>query len=101
MQVFRKESVKMASCIYEGRVRHRRFMPVVNVFSYRLYLMFLDLRELPKLFEGRRFWSFGKVNLAYFRRRDHLGDPHVPLDRAVREVCDILNQEWESHRDAR
>jgi DUF1365 family protein len=78
--------VSTASCIYEGYVRHRRFLPVVNRFRYRLFLMYLDLAELPTLFQGRWLWSADRVNLAYFRRRDHLGDPQVPLDRAVRDL---------------
>ena len=76
------------SCIYEGHVRHRRFQPVVNQFRYRIFLMYLDLDELPTLFTNRLFWSADRVNLAYFRRRDHLGDPHVPLDRAVRDLVE-------------
>ena len=48
--------------------------------------MYLDLAELPTVFQGRWLWSADTVNLAYFRRRDHLGDPHVSLDRAVRDL---------------
>ena len=36
-----------ASAVYEGTVRHRRFEPVEHEFSYRLFLMYLDLDELP------------------------------------------------------
>jgi uncharacterized protein len=78
--------VSLASCIYEGYVRHRRFLPVGNQFRYGVFLMYLDLAELPTLFHGRWLWSADRVNLAYFRRRDHLGDPTVPLDRAVRDL---------------
>jgi DUF1365 family protein len=80
--------VSTQSCIYEGHVRHHRFQPVVNQFRYRVFLMYLDLGEVPTLFQGRRFWSSDRVNLAYFRRRDHLGDPRVPLDRAVRDLVE-------------
>jgi uncharacterized protein len=80
--------VSPASCIYEGYVRHRRFEPVSNQFRYRVFLMYLDLGELPTLFEGRRWWSAHRVNLAYFRRRDHLGDPGTPLDTAVRDLVE-------------
>ena len=78
----------MNSLIYEGTIRHRRFTPVENSFQYRLFLMYLDLDELPGLFKPYRFWSSDKVNLAYFRRRDHLGDPDIPLDRAVRDLVE-------------
>ena len=78
----------MKSCIYYGRVRHRRLTPVVNVFQYRLYLMYLDLAELPNVFDIHPLWSAEHVNLAYFRRKDHLGQPHIPLDRAVRDLVE-------------
>lgn len=78
----------MHSCIYEGTVRHRRFRPVSNAFRYRLFLMFLDLYELPELFKGRLAWSGDRFNLAYFRRADHLGDPQIPLDQAVRSLVE-------------
>lgn len=78
----------MHSCIYEGWVRHRRFSPIKNVFRYRLFMMYLDLAELPSLFQRRWLWSCEGVNVAYFRRRDHLGDPRIPLDRAVRNLVE-------------
>jgi DUF1365 family protein len=74
------------SAIYEGFVRHRRFHPVENTFRYRLFMMYLDLDELPALFSGHPLWSAKHFNLACFRRRDHLGDPSMPLARAVRDL---------------
>ena len=76
------------SGIYEGTVRHRRFNPVLNGFQYRLFMMYLDLEELPTLIRDRWLWSVNKVNLAFFRRRDHLGDPRLPLDRSVRDLVE-------------
>jgi hypothetical protein len=76
----------MKSCIYEGKVRHRRMTPVANAFQYRIYLLYLDLEELPRVFDAHPLWSAERVNLAYFRRRDHLGPVEVPLDRAVRDL---------------
>lgn len=76
----------MHSRIYEGTVRHRRFSPVPNMFQYRLFFMYLDLEELPTLFDSYPFWSFQQPNIAYFRRRDHFGDPKKPIDQAVRHL---------------
>ena len=76
----------LASCLYEGTVRHRRFAPVPHGFSYRIFLAYLDLSELQRVFEGRWLWSVGRRNVASFRREDHLGDPTVPLDEAVRDL---------------
>ena len=80
--------MNLKSCIYEGHVRHRRFRPVENSFRYRIFFMFLDLEELPGLFHRNIFWSHDRVNLAYLRRRDHLGDPRVPLQQAVRDLVE-------------
>jgi DUF1365 family protein len=60
---------------------------VENVFRYRIFMMYLDLAELPTLFEGYPFWSSDAPNLAFFRRKDHLGDPKVPLGESVRDLA--------------
>jgi uncharacterized protein len=86
MQALWEGPLIMHSAIYEGMVRHRRFSPVKNAFHYRLFLMYVDLSELPALFENRWFWSGREANLAYLRRRDHLGNPLIPLDRAARDL---------------
>jgi DUF1365 family protein len=78
----------MHSCIYRGSVRHRRFHPTPHAFSYSLFMMYLDLEELPSLFAGRWLWSSDHVALAQFRRTDHVGDPHVPLDATIRTLVE-------------
>lgn len=74
------------SCLYEGTIRHRRFRPVENSFQYRLFLVYLDLAELDTVFAGRLLWGTRRGSVAAFCREDHLGDPAVPLDRAVRDL---------------
>jgi hypothetical protein len=76
----------MHSAIYEGTIRHRRFAPVSNEFTYKLFMMYLDLAELSDVFRGRLLWSTDRFNLAYLRRRDHLGDPAASIDDAVRSL---------------
>ena len=75
----------LKSCLYTGWIGHRRFGPKRNDFRYRIFLSYLDLAELPELFDRRWFWSARRPNLAWFRRADFLGDPAVPLDVAVRD----------------
>jgi len=75
----------MNSAIYRGSIRHRRFTPVVNAFQYRIFFMFLDLAEMSRALAIHPLWSVDRVNLAYFRRRDHFGDVKIPLDRAIRD----------------
>ncbi|NIK63003.1 hypothetical protein FHR48_000499 [Xanthomonas arboricola] len=74
----------LRSAVYTGWVRHRRFVPRPLDFRYRLFLMYLDLSELDRVFAHRWLWSVGRANLAQFRRSDYLGDPQISLDEAVR-----------------
>lgn len=78
----------MESGLYEGRVWHRRSRPVAHAFSMPLHLLYLDLAELDRVFAGRWLWSATRPAFARFRREDHLGDPRVPLDRAVRDLVE-------------
>jgi len=50
--------------------------------------MYLDLDELPTLFEGRWFWSTRRAAIARFRREHHLGDPTRPLAECVRDLVE-------------
>ena len=75
----------MHSCLYEGQVRHRRFAPRAHNFRYRLFYVYLDLDELDQVFARRWLWSVTRPALAWFRRRDYLGDPNVPLKQAVQD----------------
>ena len=76
----------MKSCIYEGQVRHRRFSPRRHEFNYSLYMMYLDLDELPALFDRFWLWSGRRFNLAWFRRADHAGEPSVPLKQTITDM---------------
>ena len=76
----------MHSAIYRGWLRHRRFAPRLHDFRYPLFFLYLDLAELDAVFRGRWLWSTKRMALARFDRADHLGDPAVPLDQAVRDL---------------
>lgn len=74
----------LASAVYVGQVQHRRHAPHPHAFRYPLFMLYLDLDELDRVFAGRWLWSVGRRNVAAFHREDYLGDPSVPLDEAVR-----------------
>ena len=76
----------MNSRIYKGWVEHRRFAPGPHRFRYPLFLLYVDLAELPGLFDGTPFWSARRPAPAWFKRSDYLGDPALPLDQAVRDL---------------
>lgn len=78
----------MESCIYEGQVRHTRTTPVLHRFRYRMFMMYLDLDELPRVFRKRWLWSVRRTALARFRRSDHLGPIEQPLHESVRDLVE-------------
>lgn len=86
----------MRSGIYEGTVWHRRLRPVPHDFSVPLFMMYLDLEELPSLFDGRWLWSAKGPAPAWFRAADYLGRGNTGLAEAVRSEAETLT----GHRPA-
>ncbi len=84
-----KETLPLKSALYEGWVKHRRFQPCFHAFRYSLFMVYLDLAELDRVFKShwssRWLWSARHFAVAWFRRRDHFGDPTQPLDECVRQ----------------
>ena len=75
----------MNSRLYVGQVKHRRYTPAPHAFHYGLFMLYIDLDELPSLFEKRWLWSITRPALARFKREDHLGDKADDLPAAVRD----------------
>lgn len=73
----------LKSCLYVGNVRHRRFTPVENAFTYSGVWLYLDLSELDEVFAGRWLWSTRRTALARFRRDDHLAFPDDIIPAAL------------------
>lgn len=78
----------MKSGIYEGEVEHHRFAPVAHAFRLRVFLMYLDLAELPDVFRGRWLWSTTRPAFARFRREDYPGPAAMPLDETIRGMVE-------------
>jgi hypothetical protein len=78
----------MHSCLYLGRVQHRRFSPRSHEFRYGLGLVYLDLEELPGLLRSRLPLYAARFSPGSFCRDDHLGDPARPLGAEVRAVVE-------------
>ncbi len=78
----------MESCLYEGYLQHRRLSPAEHRFRYTLYLVYLDLDELPALLGGGYGLHRATFSPASFLRRDHVGDAGVPLADAVRNLAE-------------
>jgi len=78
----------LASAIYEGEVRHRRFSPHPHAFRYRMAQLYLDVDEIDQVLCSRWLWSCNRPNLAEFRRTDYHGPHHLPLGDAVRQTVE-------------
>lgn len=76
------------SAIYQGLVTHNRFQPKPHSFRYKVFMMYLDLDELPTLFHGINNWSYAIKNFAWFKRSDYYGDPKIPLKQAISELIE-------------
>ena len=66
-------ALRPSSALYWGRVQHRRHGPIDHAFSYRIYMTYLDLDELPQVLEHYPWASARVPSLTWFRRRDHFG----------------------------
>jgi uncharacterized protein len=82
-----------ASAVYEGSIQHRRFDPVAHEFRYPLFLMYLDLAELPAVLDPYPLWSARRRAPARFRRADFLGDSGRPLDACARDAVQAATGE--------
>jgi DUF1365 family protein len=71
--------VVIASGVFVGTLRHRRFTVVPHAFTYPLFMVLLDVDRVPQLMGVSRLTSYNRWNWASFDDRDHLGDPGRPL----------------------
>jgi DUF1365 family protein len=51
-----------------------------------MFMLYLDLDELPTLFDRFLLWSAKGFNLAWFNRKKHLGNPQQSLKQSVIEL---------------
>lgn len=72
-----------ASALYVGPVTHRRFKPKMHALRYRVFMLLLDLDELPGLFSRLQLLRPGRFGLMSFRARDHGDKAHDDLKTYV------------------
>ena len=59
------------SCIYTGKVVHKRFKPKEHFFKYKVFSILLDLNEIKFISKNINFFSYNKFNLMSFYDKDH------------------------------
>ena len=75
----------MDSRIFEGKVVHTRAEPIAHSFNYRIFMMFLKLNEIDKIFD--RYFLWGTENtVSSVRRSDHIGPEEIPIDAHIRDL---------------
>ena len=62
----------MNSRIYECHIMHARFVPKPHRFAYRVFMLAVDLDELPALHRRLHLFSVNRPNLYAFRETDYL-----------------------------
>lgn len=76
----------MASQWLEGTIRHRRKIPVLHEFKYKIGMLALDLDDWETITSSSPFFSLERFNWMSLYRRDYL-NPEVPSLRQA-----VLNQ---------
>ncbi len=77
----------MKSCLYRGRVRHRRSEPE-HKFEYSTSWIYLDLDEVDQLVASRWLLSDSRFSPASFRRADHFGDHSLSIKEAAHRLVE-------------
>ncbi len=73
----------MRSAIYTGTVDHRRLEPKQHQFSYKIYMLYLDLDELDQVLAISPYLSSSRWAPMQFKRRDFHGDESDSIKNAV------------------
>ena len=72
--------------IYKGQIRHRRFTPFNQKFTYKTFMCYFDISKIETMFNRSIFWNINKWALVSYHRRDYHGDVNLNLDQAVRKT---------------
>jgi len=85
-------TTQLASAIYQGTVRHRRFTPKKHEFTYNVFMVYLDLQELDQVFAKSVWWSKDRLGLAQYKRTDFFdGKEDVSLYDAIANYVEKHN----------
>jgi DUF1365 family protein len=60
-----------SSAIYDGLVAHQRLRPIRHRLRYKVFMLLLDLDELPAVSRSLKLFSYGRFNVFSFHDADH------------------------------
>jgi DUF1365 family protein len=77
----------MNSAAYLGRLAHARHFPKKNSFTYSVFMLYLDLDELPALDQRLRLFGLNRGALFSFHDRDHFKFIKQAADQTARTIA--------------
>jgi len=81
----------MNSRIYECHVMHARFLPKPHRFVYRIFMLAIDLDELPTLHRRLHLFSVNAPNLYAFRETDYLPTSEPLHNQSPNPTCHLIS----------
>jgi DUF1365 family protein len=81
----------MNSRLYECHVMHARFLPKPHRFVYRIFMLAIDLDELPTLHRRLHLFSVNTPNLYSFRETDFLPTTEPLHNQSPIQVCHLIS----------
>mgnify|MGYP003625407556 CR=1 FL=1 len=73
--------------IYCGEITHRRFSPKAHSFSYKLYMLALDVDEMQAKQKPKGIFGYAWFNLLRFEQKDYLrGEPGCLKQRIKNKI---------------
>ena len=79
------------SHIYSGQIRHRRHAPKSHSFSYKLYMLALDVDEMQAMQAPPGIFGFSWFNLLRFKENDYLRDEPKCLKQRIKNKVVTLS----------
>ncbi|WP_289030948.1 DUF1365 domain-containing protein [uncultured Paraglaciecola sp.] len=86
------------SGIYAGKVRHRRFKHTNHSFSYSLYMLAIDLDELPELFKQSPLIGEKWYHPIRFNQKDYIKSELGTLRQRIENKVLELGGNWDGHK---
>tara|TARA_R110002110_G_scaffold119309_2_gene293726 strand:- start:7061 stop:7813 length:753 start_codon:yes stop_codon:yes gene_type:complete len=77
--------------LFSGTLRHRRFIPKVHEFTYKVFYFYFNINELASLCDTISFLSQEKFNYLSFYRKNYIGDASQPISETVNKLLSSQN----------
>ncbi|MFT2092694.1 DUF1365 domain-containing protein [Paraglaciecola sp. 2405UD69-4] len=90
--------MSLNSGIYAGTVRHRRYKHTNHSFSYSLYMLAIDLDELPEMYQGSPFIGDKWYHPIRFNQNDYIKSELGTLKERIQTKVLSLGGKWDGHK---